>query len=43
MRRLHQRRTGITAREHPEILGDVFAWNKLFRMSFWRDAGAGVA
>ncbi len=39
MRRLHQRRTGITAREHPEILGDVFAWNKLFRTSFWREQG----
>ena len=31
--------TGITAREHPEILGDVFAWNKLFRTSFWRAQG----
>ena len=40
MRRLHrERRTGITAREHPEILGDVFAWNKLFRTSFWREQG----
>ena len=40
MRRLHrERRAGITAREHPEILGDVFAWNKLFRTSFWRDQG----
>ncbi len=39
MRRLHQRRTGITAREHPEILGDVFAWNKLFRTSFWHEQG----
>jgi glycosyltransferase involved in cell wall biosynthesis len=40
MRRLHRdRRTGITAREHPEILGDVFAWNKLFRLSFWREQG----
>jgi glycosyltransferase involved in cell wall biosynthesis len=40
MRRLHrERRTGITAREHPEILGDVFAWNKLFRTSFWRGQG----
>ena len=36
MRRLHSpRRTGVTAREHPEILGDVFAWNKVFRRSFW--------
>jgi len=40
MRRLHrERRTGITPREHPEILGDVFAWNKLFRLSFWREQG----
>jgi CDP-glycerol glycerophosphotransferase len=39
MRRLHPERIGITAREHPEILGDVFAWNKLFRMSFWRAQG----
>jgi CDP-glycerol glycerophosphotransferase len=40
MRRLHRDRlTGITAREHPEILGDVFAWNKLYRLSFWRSQG----
>ena len=40
MRRLHSpARTGITAREHPEILGDVFAWNKVFRRSFWDAAG----
>ena len=40
MGRLHRdRHTGITAREHPEILGDVFAWNKLFRTAFWRDQG----
>ncbi len=39
MRRLHhERRTGITAEEHPEILGDVFAWDKMFRRSFWDDA-----
>ena len=36
MRRLHRpARTGVTAAEHPEVLGDVFAWNKLFRRSFW--------
>ena len=36
MRRLHKdRRAGITAEEHPEILGDVFAWDKMFRRSFW--------
>jgi len=40
MRRLHHdRRLGVTAREHPEILGDVFAWNKLYRLSFWREQG----
>jgi CDP-glycerol glycerophosphotransferase len=40
MRRLHrERRIAIQAREHPEVLGDVFAWNKLFRLSFWREQG----
>ncbi|MEO6510997.1 MAG: glycosyltransferase family 2 protein [Nocardioides sp.] len=40
MRRLHREpKTGIAAREHPEILGDVFAWNKLYRLSFWRAQG----
>lgn len=40
MRRLHTpARSGATAAEHPEILGDVFAWNKLFRRSFWDAAG----
>ncbi|HEX4688314.1 MAG TPA: glycosyltransferase family 2 protein [Nocardioides sp.] len=40
MRRLHhQLRSGIGADEHPEILGDVFAWDKLFRRSFWDAAG----
>lgn len=27
------------AAQHPEILGDVFAWNKLYRRSWWEDAG----
>ncbi|WP_432477413.1 glycosyltransferase family 2 protein [Nocardioides sp. GXQ0305] len=36
MRRLHrERRLGITAEDHPEILGDVFAWDKMFRRDFW--------
>lgn len=40
MRRLHRpRRTAIGIGEHPEILGDVFAWNKLFRRTFWDSAG----
>ncbi|MBF4162614.1 glycosyltransferase family 2 protein [Nocardioides acrostichi] len=34
MRRLHPRRVAFID-QHPEILGDVFAWNKLFRRSFW--------
>ena len=39
MRRLHRpERTAITAGDHPEILGDVFAWDKLFRRTFWDDA-----
>jgi glycosyltransferase involved in cell wall biosynthesis len=40
MRRLHGRTEGLrlTAADHPEILGDVFAWNKVFRRSFWDDA-----
>jgi glycosyltransferase involved in cell wall biosynthesis len=40
MRRLHrERRPGITADDHPEILGDVFAWDKMFQRSFWDRAG----
>jgi glycosyltransferase involved in cell wall biosynthesis len=36
MRRLHNpARTGIAAPEHPEVLGDVFAWNKVLRRTFW--------
>lgn len=41
MRRLHTDGAGLrlTADDHPEILGDVFAWNKLFRREFWDRAG----
>ena len=40
MRRLHNPPlTGARVGQRPEILGDVFAWNKMFRTSFWRDAG----
>ena len=40
MHRLHREvRSGIRAEEHAEILGDVFAWDKLFRRSFWDEAG----
>jgi glycosyltransferase involved in cell wall biosynthesis len=38
MRRLHTPRAAYVIEQHPEILGDVFAWNKLFRRSFWDDA-----
>ena len=38
MRRLHPRRLAVVD-QHPEILGDVFAWNKLFTRSFWDGAG----
>lgn len=39
MRRLHRSRSAITVDEQPEILGDVFAWNKVFRREFWDAAG----
>jgi CDP-glycerol glycerophosphotransferase len=39
MDRLHAERAEIGIREHPELLGDVFAWNKLYRRSFWDAAG----
>jgi CDP-glycerol glycerophosphotransferase len=40
MRRLHNPPwPGATAARHPEILGDVFAWNKLYRRSWWDDLG----
>ena len=36
MKRLHrEQRTGIRIADHPEMLGDVFAVNKLVRESFW--------
>ncbi len=37
MRRLHAVDHGrrISIEDHPEVLGDVFAWNKIFRRSFW--------
>ena len=38
MRRLHPPARGLRIAERPEILGDVFAWNKAFRRSFWDDA-----
>ena len=39
MRRLHQRRMDLVIDDRPELLGDVFAWNKLFRTDFWRSTG----
>ena len=39
MRRLHKQRMDLVIDDLPEILGDVFAWNKLFRTDFWRDTG----
>ncbi len=33
--RHQQRRLAITADDFPAILGDVFAWNKVFRREFW--------
>jgi CDP-glycerol glycerophosphotransferase len=36
MRRLHRQRMDLVIDDLPEILGDVFAWNKLFRADFWR-------
>ncbi|MGB0100578.1 MAG: glycosyltransferase family 2 protein [Nocardioides sp.] len=39
MRRLHRERRAVPLEEHPEILGDVFAWNKLYRRDFWEGAG----
>lgn len=40
MRRLHRDvRSGIRLADHPEILGDVFAWNKIFSRTFWDTAG----
>ena len=38
MRRLHRDRLAVPIENHPEILGDVFAWNKLFRRDFWEGA-----
>ena len=39
MRRLHRPLRGARIEQRPEVLGDVFAWNKLWRRSFWDAAG----
>ncbi|CAN5159187.1 hypothetical protein BH09ACT12_BH09ACT12_29640 [soil metagenome] len=39
MKRLHTtRRVGVID-QMPELLGDVFAWNKLYRRAFWDETG----
>jgi CDP-glycerol glycerophosphotransferase len=40
MRRLHRPPLrGARIEDRPELLGDVFAWNKLYRRSWWDRAG----
>lgn len=39
MRRLHQPLRGARIEQRPELLGDVFAWNKMWRRSFWDASG----
>ncbi|WP_323793484.1 glycosyltransferase family 2 protein [Nocardioides sp.] len=39
MRRLHATRRSAVIDQMPELLGDVFAWNKLYRREFWDRAG----
>lgn len=35
----HPPQRGARVEDRPEILGDVFAWNKLYRRSWWDGAG----
>jgi hypothetical protein len=37
--RHQRRRLAVTADDFPEIVSDVFAWNKVFRRAFWDRAG----
>ncbi|GAB3854054.1 hypothetical protein GCM10028801_07530 [Nocardioides maradonensis] len=39
MRRIHQGRAAVLIEQRPDLLGDVFAWNKLYRRGFWEGAG----
>lgn len=39
MRRLHRPLRGARVEDRPEVLGDVFAWNKVFRRPWWDDRG----
>ena len=36
--RLHPADRTLVVRDDPDLLGDIFAWNKMFRRSFWDDA-----
>ncbi len=39
MRRLHARAgTGLVVEDHAELLGDVFAWNKVYRRGWWEES-----
>ncbi len=38
MRRLHAERRALMIENQPTLLGDVFAWNKLFTRRFWDEA-----
>ena len=39
MKRLHATRQAGVIDQMPELLGDVFAWNKLYRRAFWDENG----
>lgn len=39
MKRLHATRQAGIIDQMPELLGDVFAWNKLYRREFWESVG----
>ncbi|CAN5527558.1 hypothetical protein BH11ACT8_BH11ACT8_17220 [soil metagenome] len=39
MRRLHTPRRATVVDQAPELLGDVFAWNKLYQRTFWEGVG----
>lgn len=44
MQRNHQvERLGITIEDQPLMLADVFAWNKMYRRSFWDSVGVTFA
>ena len=39
MSRLHPGDRTLVIGDAPDLLGDVFAWNKVFRRAFWDAAG----